>query len=127
LATASLNKWTSLERAKKFTCAHEYEDVGGNCIQVVNAAHAMDLFNNLSGRTYMYNNIGTSLIGTANNIPTPIQAGSAILSTFNGNLVYFGYLGIFTTTNGLNWTNAGQYNSAYNYYTPTQNKLVFLQ
>lgn len=124
LVSASWNKWTSLERAKKFTCAHEYQqDSNGDWVQMTGDVNAMDLSNNLVGRTYMYETVNQHWWGTSNN-----PSNSEIKSAIQGftSTQKSGATDIFSQSSSLNWSSIGDYNSAMNYHTEISTLLVHL-
>jgi hypothetical protein len=132
----TLNKWKGLDRGKKFATAHEYDKNNVlNCsnspghvaifnVRIYGNCNYMDLNNNLVGRTYMYNTVGQTFIGNANNIPSWATI--------------FNYVGGLSSTHKPNaqtasdfyssYTidNIGDYLNAYDYYTPTTGQLVHL-
>ncbi len=124
LVSATWYKWGSLERARKFTCAHEYfEDSNGDWVQSTNDANAMDLYNNLVGRTYMYETVNQHWWGTSNN-PSNSQIQSAIASFSKAQKSNSG--DIFSMSGSLNWDSVGNWTSAMDYHTPISSGLVYL-
>jgi hypothetical protein len=117
------NKWTSLERTKKFTCAHEYSS-STPFLPVQGDANAMDLKNNLAGRTYMYETVGQTFIGNANNIPSEQQIISKL---FSMNLqTKSNSQAIIAMNSNFSWSTLQDFTQAFNYHTPTKDILVRL-
>jgi hypothetical protein len=123
LVQLTRNKWTSLDRIKVFACAHEYIDVNGTWVLPDDGSTAMDLHNNLVGRTYMYNQI-TTFLGVAGNIPS----NGNIQNHLSGlNYVKKGSASeIMQLSSSYSYYNLGHIYDAMNYHTPTQGTLVYI-
>jgi len=130
----TLNKWKGLDRGKKFATAHEYDTNNiQNCAFVANhtavfnvrnygLCNYMDLNNNLIGRTYMFNTVGQTWLGNANNIPSYAtiyshvnSLNSSLKNTVNG---------IISINPSYTLDNLGHYLNAMDYFTPTAGQLV---
>lgn len=125
----TLNKWKGLDRGKKFATAHEYDTNGVIACTPVQGYTAlfnvrsfglcnyMDLVNNLVGRTYMYNTVGQTWLGNANNIPSYDQIFNHInsLSGTKKNTI--------SEIQGIHpeytFDNLGNYINAYDYHQPS--------
>lgn len=126
LAQRTLNKWTSLNRIKKLACAHEYVlPTGSTTWELGNdISHAMDLHNNLVGRTYMYRTVTTGFLGIAGNIPSDTK--------IRDDMKDFSFTKRFSTTEILslsssyNWYNLGNFENAMNYHTPTEKNFSYI-
>lgn len=84
----------------------------------------MDLNNNLVGRTYMYNTVGQTWLGNANNIPawsTIYNHVNSLSSTHKPSIQSAGDINSSYTMD-----NIGHYLNAYDYYTPTQGQLIHI-
>jgi hypothetical protein len=116
LCVASLNKWRSLDRMKKFASAHEcYNQLIFN---------AMDLNNNLVGRTYMYETVGQNWYGAANNIPSQETIITKIKNFSNNPKTTIDE--IMAMSVSYNWASLGYVENCMGYHTPTSGKLVTL-
>ncbi len=124
-------KWKGLEKTKKFTCAHEYHPTILNQ-KLYTPQGAMDLHNNLVGRTYMYERVGQTWLGTANNIPDIGKISSDLFAMQKLSQIYqdppTNILGLSTY---YNWNSLEDYNSGMDYNTSyispfTKEKLVYL-
>ncbi len=94
---------------------------------------AMDLHNNLVGRTYMYERVGQTWLGTANNIPDVFQIKTDFYAMSKQ---YFEYSvsqnAILSLSASYNWDSLEDYNNAMDYNTTytapfTKEKLVYIQ
>lgn len=124
LVQYSRNKWTSLDRIKTFACAHEHVEVNGQWILPDDGSVAMDLHNNLAGRTYMYNQI-TTFLGVAGNIPSDGQIKNHLAG-----LTYSkknSASEIMQMSSSYNYYDLGHIYNAMNYHTPTSGILVYIQ
>lgn len=131
----TLNKWKGLDRGKQFLTAHEYDTNGitsagptpGHVavadVRDYSVSNYMDLNNNLAGRTYMYNSVGQTWLGNANNIPT---YASIYAQADNCSFNYRNTIASILAINS-NYTidTIGHRINAYDYHTPTQNFLVY--
>lgn len=122
LVQLTRNKWTSLDRIKILACAHEYRDENGTWVLPDNGSTAMDLHNNIVGRTYMYNQI-TTFLGIAGSIPSN--------SNIQNHLAGLNYVKksspneIMQMSSSYSYYNLGAIYMAMNYHTPTQGILVY--
>lgn len=85
---------------------------------------AMDLHNNLAGRTYMYNQI-TTFLGVAGNIPSDGQIKNHLAG-----LTYSkknSASEIMQMSSSYNYYDLGHIYNAMNYHTPTSGILVYIQ
>lgn len=131
------NKWKALDRGKQFATAHEYDTnnitsagptlghVAVAEVRDLSIFNYIDLRNNLTGRTYMYNTIGQTWLGNANNIPSYANIFSAADNcSTQGNISISQTLNIGGST--LTYDQLSHYLFAYNYHSPSQNILVHL-
>jgi hypothetical protein len=109
------NKWKGLQRTKKFTCAHEYDQFTLN-VKAYTSLTAMDLHNNLVGRTYMYERVGQTLIGTANNIPDVFKIKADFYSMVK-KYINTAPAGILVLSNNYNWESLEDYSNGMDYNT----------
>jgi hypothetical protein len=135
----TLNKWKGLDRGKKFATAHEYDTnniVAGvwtpGHIAVFNVrdyvlANYMDLNNNLVGRTYMYNTVGQTWLGNANNIPAYATIFNYV--SYNCSITQKTSIqAILDMSSGYtNTDNLGHYTNAFDYHPTTNGQLVYIQ
>lgn len=120
------NKWKGLNRAKLFGTAHEYSATIQGFQDFYEDHSYMDLQNNLVGRTYMYNTVGQTWLGNANNIPNY----ETIKNHIKNNCSYTyktrpGSLSVFPMNSNYSVYTLGDLLNAYDYFTPTQSQLVY--
>lgn len=137
ICQSTLNKWKGLERGKIFATAHEYDTnqilncasdpnhVASFGVRNYGLCNYMDLNNNLVGRTYMYNTVGQTWLGNANNIPSY----STILTYVNGlsSTLKTTTQQILNMSSSYSMDNIGHYLDAMDYHTPTADQLVNTQ
>jgi hypothetical protein len=125
LVQRTTNKWTSLNRIKKLACAHEYVLPTGETTWVLgnDLPNAMDLHNNLVGRTYMYRTINTFL-GIAGNIPSDSKIRDTMKDfTFSKKM---NNSEILALSSSYSWASLGNWQSAMDYHTPTEKNFVYI-
>lgn len=134
ITQSTLNKWKGLDRGKQFMTAHEYDMNGFTSagetpghVAVANVRdfanrNYMDLVNNLTGRTYMFNTVGQTWLGNANNIPSYASIYSAANACTTNQKTTIPL--ILSINSNFTIETIGNRTSAYDYFTPTQNYLV---
>lgn len=134
---STLNKWKGLDRGKIFATAHEYDTnqilncandpnhVASFGVRNYGLCNYMDLNNNLVGRTYMYNTVGQTWLGNANNIPSY----ASILTYVNGlsSTLKTTTQQILGMSSSYSMDTIGHYLDAMDYHTPTADQLVNIQ
>jgi hypothetical protein len=125
LTQRTLAKWSSLNRIKKLASAHEYILPPNTTTWVLgnDISNAMDLHNNMVGRTYMYRTVSTFL-GIAGNIPTNSKIRDDMkVFTFSKKT---SSSQILSLSSSYNWTSLGDWQNAMDYHTPTEKNFVYI-